>query len=710
MSTTYEPPVITIPLVLKEGRTVQAHASWFICGTEYPPDFANYTPLVNGEDAFAAVHQAIANAQRSVDIVCWGFQPSMRFVRDGSAPAIGALLEQKARAGVQIRVLGWTLQPLGISVTGAAGEANMPGKNPVAIKDRRQSAELDPDTQKQAQQEYDAQFQIDRAWFRAYDRKQPELPLRFVGRGFSLKDRVNIFKDLGRNAPDRDLGFLSRLAMTAAPSHHQKMVLVDYQIDTAAIGFVMGHNMLDGYWDTNAHSQQRQAHDRGRNGPYPLQDLSCQLSGPILEYLHLNFAQAWQKETGEDLLGPRDALTVGECLERVFRQQKLPTANSVMVQILRTQPQENKRDIETLYLHTVGNATQYIYIENQYFRWPPLAERILDNVRKQTEGLRDPARHGQLHLFVVTNASDDGMGQGGVNTYRMLDALGRADTLPAVARTKQLEQLEQQLEAARQAERAGQVLPPGQNAADLAEQLEQARQAKLDEVSDSQKVRQLEQACDRAAEAERRGQTLPPGHSYEELRDKLNQARREQADPADPESLKPIRPRDIPGLRIHVCTLVAPDALDAAGWEATLRRNQREADRPAAAGQGYDWPFVYVHSKLMIINDVFMTQGSANINTRSMRVDSELNICHERGDISGKLRRELWSLHTRNTLTGKAMGLEDASLPFDEQMVDAFDKWTELLDQNKTQKRKELSPIASLIEFRRDSAKLSNLD
>ncbi|UJB31698.1 phospholipase D-like domain-containing protein [Chromobacterium sp. Beijing] len=141
-----------------------------------------------------------------------------------------------------------------------------------------------------------------------------------------------------------------------------------------------------------------------------------------------------------------------------------------------------------------------------------------------------------------------------------------------------------------------------------------------------------------------------------------------------------------------------------------LRRNQREADRPAAAGQGYDWPFVYIHSKLMIINDVFMTQGSANINTRSMRVDSELNICHERGDISGSLRRELWSLHTRNTRTGKAMGLENTNLPFDEQMVDAFDKWTDILQRNKTQKRKELPPIASLIEFRRDSAKLSNLD
>ena len=313
-------------------------------------------------------------------------------------------------------------------------------------------------------------------------------------------------------------------------------------------------------------------------------------------------------------------------------------------------------------------------------------------MRTQTACGRDCTQHGQLHLFVVTNASDDGMGRGGVNTYRMLDALGRADTLPAVARTQQVAQLEQRLEAARQAERAGQTLPPGQSAADLAAQLEAARQAKIDEVSDSQEIQQLERACERAAAAERAGQTLPPGQSYDELRERLNRARREQADPADPESRNPIRPRDIPGLRIHVCTLVAPDALDAAGWEAMLRRNQREADRPAAAGQGYDWPFVYIHSKLMIINDVFMTQGSANINTRSMRVDSELNICHERGDISGKLRRELWSLHTRDPETGEVMGLENTSLPFDEQMPDAFKKWEKLLIAIKNGKIRSYHP------------------
>ncbi|PTU63373.1 hypothetical protein DB032_23435, partial [Chromobacterium sp. Panama] len=81
-----------------------------------------------------------------------------------------------------------------------------------------------------------------------------------------------------------------------------------------------------------------------------------------------------------------------------------------------------------------------------------------------------------------------------------------------------------------------------------------------------------------------------------------------------------------------------------------------------------------------------------------------------RGDISAGLRRELWSLHTRNTRTGKAMGLEDTSLPFDEQMPSAFKNWTELLERNKKRKSNGLPPIASLIEFRRDSAKLSNLD
>lgn len=59
-----------------------------------------------------------------------------------------------------------------------------------------------------------------------------------------------------------------------------------------------------------------------------------------------------------------------------------------------------------------------------------------------------------------------------------------------------------------------------------------------------------------------------------------------------------IKPGSVPGLKVHVATLVAPDT-------------------PA----GDAWQEVYIHAKLMIIDDTFMTAGSANINTRSMQVD-----------------------------------------------------------------------------------------
>lgn len=75
------------------------------------------------------------------------------------------------------------------------------------------------------------------------------------------------------------------------------------------------------------------------------------------------------------------------------------------------------RNIEALYLQTVRNATNFIYIENQYFRWPALAAQIKDAVKTQIEWGRDPSK--PVHLFVVTNANKDGIGQGPGTTYDM---------------------------------------------------------------------------------------------------------------------------------------------------------------------------------------------------------------------------------------------------------------------------------------------------
>jgi phosphatidylserine/phosphatidylglycerophosphate/cardiolipin synthase-like enzyme len=137
-----------------------------------------------------------------------------------------------------------------------------------------------------------------------------------------------------------------------------------------------------------------------------------------------------------------------------------------------------------------------------------------------------------------------------------------------------------------------------------------------------------------------------------------------------------VLPEEIPGLKVHICSLVAPDS-------------------PA----GKPWMPVYIHSKLMIINDVFTTHGSANINTRSMQVDSELNIAHEWMSVTQKLRRRLWDLHT-----GEKGSQDDAG--------EAFIAWQEIINNNKKRQedKKYGVPEASLVEFFYDKAILKDLD
>jgi len=88
-------PDIVAPVALQHTQQVTCSAPWYVPNTEYPPAKATYKPLINGEEAFEAVHLAIAQATKTIDIICWGFQPSMYFIRDGSAPSIGELLMTK---------------------------------------------------------------------------------------------------------------------------------------------------------------------------------------------------------------------------------------------------------------------------------------------------------------------------------------------------------------------------------------------------------------------------------------------------------------------------------------------------------------------------------------------------------------------------------------------------------------------------------------
>jgi phosphatidylserine/phosphatidylglycerophosphate/cardiolipin synthase-like enzyme len=134
----------------------------------------------------------------------------------------------------------------------------------------------------------------------------------------------------------------------------------------------------------------------------------------------------------------------------------------------------------------------------------------------------------------------------------------------------------------------------------------------------------------------------------------------------------------VPGLKVHICTLVAPDSPPD------------------------NWLEVYIHSKLMIVDDVFTTLGSANINERSMSSDSELNICVEDPAVAKPLRRQLWGLHTKDTTLSEDISTE-------------YQRWSDVLTENNDRRdpishAKERTPVCSLVEFLRLSPIRKNVD
>ncbi|MFM0244488.1 phospholipase D-like domain-containing protein [Paraburkholderia sediminicola] len=620
---------------------------WFVdIAPEGPAEFhpltASYEPLVNGKEAFGALYDAILAAKHTVDIVCWGFQPSMYFRRDGGkSMRIGDLLILKAqRDHVKVRILCW----LDKALVAQFSEAQMPEYSAARFM---------------SQNEDHAQLAYDWQWYQrarlspssgtraggparnplASSINGPGLsqdsligsPLRDIGielvtRDFSMADRKEIMyrENLMRRAGSGST--LSAVgAYGAEPSHHQKMVLIDYEAPEQAVGFVMGHNTLDAYWDDDGHSYVKKAPNVGRNGETPRQDMSAMVTGPILEHLNVNFCRAWQRDANEDLLTRRKPLAAQL---KVRAGMGMP----VMAQINRTQLQEGVRNIKSLYLQAVRNAARFIYIENQYFRWQELATQITEIARRHVEWGRDPGKDGSIHLFVVTNSSKEAVGLGTGTTYDMLASLGRSDTMPVVARLEEADALGAQLtDAQGQATIAGTQMrnAAGPQAKLAAQQAQAAAQAK---------VAALQQQI----------------HDNED-------------------KSKTILPTVIPGLKIHVCTLVAPDS-------------------PPGA-----WMPIYVHSKIMIVDDVFLTHGSANINRRSMEVDSELNICHEHMGVTQPLRRRLWNIHTG----GK--GVQD-------DPAEAFKQWERIIKRNADNQTNGRPPYASLIGFMSTSNSRQRLD
>lgn len=640
---------------------------------------ATFRALINGEEAFGAIYDKIENASSSIDIAIWGFQPSMYFKRkkDGKFLRIGDLLIKMALNNVKVRLLVWSMW--GDVQTTSEDAANLGNKHYIGYG--RAAKEIS-----QEQMEYDAYwYEAIRGEFHTtfdrirnspdgdsekLDKIASELEEKYKARFPYLwkisKDqerlkkiqyknrRVTLFNDITNGGySDKNLPWLAELALSAASTHHQKMVLIDYKKPEQAVGFVMEHNMLDNYWDRSTHIYGNlEAANAGKNVNTPLQDVSSIVTGEVLWDLNYNFCQSWDRDGFFDNRGYYDSSeNLTQDRKGIQRSSFKPNPNmgmdgmTLQAQIVRTYDKPRVKDIMKVYLKNIQQTTSYIYTENQYFRWPVLAEEFLSHWKNMRKG-----RPGPIHWFVVTNSSDSGIGSGTFTTNNMLKLLGRQDVMPNVARNVNLEELETEKSRIALSNPKGTLGVPGP-----LDETRKARIKALDAEIESRKKdleneKQKIKKGDIAEREEDRQFTQKLGYEF----------------------------KDTPGIKAHICTLVADNA----------------------------WQEVYVHSKVTIMDDTFTIISSANLNTRSMEKDTELGIILQTGEVARDLRKRLWSLHTKKNAAANPDGMHDYNVA-----ENVFKEWGLLIKANREAKVSgNVKPLYPLRQFFRPNPTVSRKD
>jgi phosphatidylserine/phosphatidylglycerophosphate/cardiolipin synthase-like enzyme len=174
---------------------------------------------------------------------------------------------------------------------------------------------------------------------------------------------------------------LSALALTVRPaSHHQKTLVVDGQL-----AFCGGLDLADS-------RAQSLAHDTGAP---PWHDLDCQVDGALAADLFQNFTTRWNHElpifnafvTAARTAQPSLRLKTGTPTT-IAAETVTPSASTGIStgQLIRTLTSDtllpqwvdtNLADVRNAYQTAIGQAQQYIYIENQYLRDVRLSNWII---------------------------------------------------------------------------------------------------------------------------------------------------------------------------------------------------------------------------------------------------------------------------------------------------------------------------------------------
>jgi phosphatidylserine/phosphatidylglycerophosphate/cardiolipin synthase-like enzyme len=219
--------------------------------------------------------------------------------------------------------------------------------------------------------------------------------------------------------------FLLDATVPMGACHHQKMIIIDDDV-----AFCGGGDIGPDRWDTTAHlddDPRRQKSKLNRKDFASRHELMSVLDGAAAQALGELFRERWLRATGHQLAPAQqnDADAWPGCVDVDFKQ--------ITVGISRTQPgwktYPEVRENESLYLEAIGAAQSCIYLENQYFTSPLVAEALATRLAEPTgpevllistehspswfdqmtmdrtrsmflKQLKDADAHGRLHAYV----------------------------------------------------------------------------------------------------------------------------------------------------------------------------------------------------------------------------------------------------------------------------------------------------------------------
>ena len=638
------------------GRTAASSLQWLLENrnlkgqASHPITHNNkLTLFICGQEAFADIAGEIARAEKSIDLCCWGFDPGMELVRGNSATwprgdTFGDLLIDAARRHVRVRLLIWH------DLVGSPMVHNMPGYSHGTSPWKNSGQRFDDiSAQGSLAMLQDAVARKERfsGGYRG-DRVRPEdIPMlareeycyswyaaAFKGLFGRLEIRLRhgdsnaISKSIATeiNQPrGLTMGEIEKPGMQYLGTHHQKPVLIDFDHEEGAkaVGYVMGLNSVTDYWDTTAHLLDDTRREQGGTNERRecLQGMAADggfaTLKPYQDY-------ACRIDGGRALIALYNNFV--KAWDRAAGDRTHAAANaSVSRELPQGSPparllRKAGQDDSTVQIVLTQPEEQDRTIKEIYFRAVTQASLAAGYlyVENQYFQYEDWAQHLLAERKKVVAAWKAGSVKAGKSLEDM-PVMHVFIVIPVPERAQMVPRTHDTLAALGQHDGM-----TGQN-------------KMIDDYNKQPKTRHVRGGFGITNEVEVK---LPDVVRHSNGINKPGAMTLESQF----------------GLKVSVAMLNV-SAFDTDRWR------YRE---------------IYIHSKLMLVDDVFMTLGSANLNQRSMAVDSEINIATVDSRVATDLRKRVWRMHSG--------GLVDGGGGTKAEIVLAFAKWVELMGVNRKKK------------------------